>query len=155
MCLHHGYFQFMYTTLMFLIQGQQLKSGQTAFALFLEIWHRARQRCGCAWYNFQNNPWTKNYQRTCFWYLVEFNRYLFIATFVNRRRKIKMYAYSNQCRSICWSFYTTWRFEFCEMPRVCVDGQKYDCACRLQWNLSVTTTSIIKYITCDLFSNVF
>ena len=25
----------------------------------------------------------------------------------------------------------------------------------LQWNLSVTTTSIIKYITCDLFSNVF
>ena len=24
-----------------------------------------------------------------------------------------------------------------------------------QWNLSVTTTSIIKYITCDLFSNVF
>ena len=25
----------------------------------------------------------------------------------------------------------------------------------LQWNLSVTTTSIINYITCDLFSNVF
>ena len=25
----------------------------------------------------------------------------------------------------------------------------------LQWNLSVTTTSIMKYITCDLFSNVF
>ena len=25
----------------------------------------------------------------------------------------------------------------------------------LQWNLSVTTTSIIKFITCDLFSNVF
>ena len=25
----------------------------------------------------------------------------------------------------------------------------------VQWNLSVTTTSIIKYITCDLFSNVF
>ena len=25
----------------------------------------------------------------------------------------------------------------------------------LQWNLSVTTTSIKKYITCDLFSNVF
>ena len=26
---------------------------------------------------------------------------------------------------------------------------------KLQWNLSVTTTSIIKSITCDLFSNVF
>ena len=25
----------------------------------------------------------------------------------------------------------------------------------LQWNLSVTTTSIIKFITCDLYSNVF
>ena len=25
----------------------------------------------------------------------------------------------------------------------------------LQWNLSVTTTSLIKLITCDLFSNVF
>ena len=25
----------------------------------------------------------------------------------------------------------------------------------VQWNLSVTATSIIKYITCDLFSNVF
>ena len=25
----------------------------------------------------------------------------------------------------------------------------------VQWNLSVTTTSIIKLITCDLFSNVF
>ena len=25
----------------------------------------------------------------------------------------------------------------------------------VQWNLSVTTTSIIKCITCDLFSNVF
>ena len=25
----------------------------------------------------------------------------------------------------------------------------------LQWNLSVTTTSLIKFITCDLFSNVF
>ena len=25
----------------------------------------------------------------------------------------------------------------------------------LQWNLSVTTTSIIKFITCDLFRNVF
>ena len=25
----------------------------------------------------------------------------------------------------------------------------------VQWNLSVTTTSIIKFITCDLFSNVF
>ena len=25
----------------------------------------------------------------------------------------------------------------------------------LQWNLSVTTTFIIKIITCDLFSNVF
>ena len=25
----------------------------------------------------------------------------------------------------------------------------------IQWNLSVTTTSIIKFITCDLFSNVF
>ena len=25
----------------------------------------------------------------------------------------------------------------------------------IKWNLSVTTTSIIKYITCDLFSNVF
>ena len=25
----------------------------------------------------------------------------------------------------------------------------------LQWNLSVTTTSEIKFITCDLFSNVF
>ena len=26
---------------------------------------------------------------------------------------------------------------------------------KLQWNLSVTTTSIIKFITCDLPSNVF
>ena len=26
---------------------------------------------------------------------------------------------------------------------------------RIQWNLSVTTTFIIKFITCDLFSNVF
>ena len=26
---------------------------------------------------------------------------------------------------------------------------------RIQWNLSVTTTSKIKFITCDLFSNVF
>ena len=25
----------------------------------------------------------------------------------------------------------------------------------VQWNLSVTTTSIIKFIACDLFSNVF
>ena len=25
----------------------------------------------------------------------------------------------------------------------------------IQWNLSVTTTSVIKFITCDLFSNVF
>ena len=25
----------------------------------------------------------------------------------------------------------------------------------LQWNLSITTTSKIKFITCDLFSNVF
>ena len=25
----------------------------------------------------------------------------------------------------------------------------------LQWNLSVTTTSIMKFITCDLFSYVF
>ena len=25
----------------------------------------------------------------------------------------------------------------------------------IQWKLSVTTTSIIKFITCDLFSNVF
>ena len=25
----------------------------------------------------------------------------------------------------------------------------------VQWNLSVTTTSIIRFITCDLFSNVF
>ena len=25
----------------------------------------------------------------------------------------------------------------------------------LQWNLSVTNTSIIKFIACDLFSNVF
>ena len=25
----------------------------------------------------------------------------------------------------------------------------------IQWNLSVTTTSIIKFITCDLFNNVF
>ena len=25
----------------------------------------------------------------------------------------------------------------------------------IQWNLSVTTTSIIKLITCDLFNNVF
>ena len=25
----------------------------------------------------------------------------------------------------------------------------------VQWNLSVTTTSMIKFITCDLFSNVF
>ena len=25
----------------------------------------------------------------------------------------------------------------------------------VQWNLSVTTTSLIKFITCDLFSNVF
>ena len=25
----------------------------------------------------------------------------------------------------------------------------------IQWNLSVTTTSILKFITCDLFSNVF
>ena len=27
--------------------------------------------------------------------------------------------------------------------------------CKLQWNLSVTTTSLIELITCDLFSNVF
>ena len=26
---------------------------------------------------------------------------------------------------------------------------------QVQWNLSVTTTFIIKFITCDLFSNVF
>ena len=26
---------------------------------------------------------------------------------------------------------------------------------KLQWNLSVTTTSIIKFITCDLFINVY
>ena len=25
----------------------------------------------------------------------------------------------------------------------------------IHWNLSVTTTSIMKFITCDLFSNVF
>ena len=25
----------------------------------------------------------------------------------------------------------------------------------LQWNLSITTTSIMKFIPCDLFSNVF
>ena len=25
----------------------------------------------------------------------------------------------------------------------------------IQWNLSVTTTFMIKFITCDLFSNVF
>ena len=25
----------------------------------------------------------------------------------------------------------------------------------IQWNLSVTTTFIIEYITCDVFSNVF
>ena len=25
----------------------------------------------------------------------------------------------------------------------------------VQWNLSITTTSKIKFITCDLFSNVF
>ena len=25
----------------------------------------------------------------------------------------------------------------------------------VQWNLSVATTSIMKFITCDLFSNVF
>ena len=25
----------------------------------------------------------------------------------------------------------------------------------IQWNLSITTTSKIKFITCDLFSNVF
>ena len=25
----------------------------------------------------------------------------------------------------------------------------------IQWNLSVTTTSMIKFITCDLFSNAF
>ena len=25
----------------------------------------------------------------------------------------------------------------------------------LQWNLSETTTSLIKFITCDLFRNVF
>ena len=25
----------------------------------------------------------------------------------------------------------------------------------VQWNLSVTTTSIIRFIACDLFSNVF
>ena len=25
----------------------------------------------------------------------------------------------------------------------------------IQWNLSITTTFIIKFITCDLFSNVF
>ena len=28
-------------------------------------------------------------------------------------------------------------------------------AMKIQWNLSVTTTSEIKFITCDLFSNVF
>ena len=27
--------------------------------------------------------------------------------------------------------------------------------CEIQWNLSITTTSIIKFIPCDLFSNVF
>ena len=26
---------------------------------------------------------------------------------------------------------------------------------KIQWNLSVTTTSLMKLITCDLFSNVF
>ena len=28
-------------------------------------------------------------------------------------------------------------------------------AADIQWNLSVTTTSLITFITCDLFSNVF
>ena len=28
-------------------------------------------------------------------------------------------------------------------------------ALQVQWNLSVTTTSMMKFITCDLFSNVF
>ena len=30
----------------------------------------------------------------------------------------------------------------------------YQCHSQIQWNLSVTTTSIIRFITCDLFSNV-
>ena len=29
------------------------------------------------------------------------------------------------------------------------------CCVLIQWNLSVTTTSMIKFIICDLFSNVF
>ena len=31
------------------------------------------------------------------------------------------------------------------------NGKKFD----VQWNLSVTTTFLLKFITCDLFSNVF
>ena len=31
----------------------------------------------------------------------------------------------------------------------------WDVGFKIQWNLSVTTTSIIKFIACDLFSNVF
>ena len=34
------------------------------------------------------------------------------------------------------------------------DTGKYD-GLLIQWNLSVTTTSIIKFTTFDLFSNVF
>ena len=29
------------------------------------------------------------------------------------------------------------------------------CSKMLQWNLSVTTTSLIKFVTCDLFNNAF
>ena len=35
---------------------------------------------------------------------------------------------------------------------VCGDARLYS---QIQWNLSVTTTSIMKLIACDLFSNVF
>ena len=33
--------------------------------------------------------------------------------------------------------------------------KRFCLAYKIQWNLSVTTTSMIKFITCDLFSNVF
>ena len=33
--------------------------------------------------------------------------------------------------------------------------ERINCRYFVQWNLSVLTTSLIKFITCDLFSNVF
>ena len=57
------------------------------------------------------------------------------------------------------SFVEIWLSEmttnvFCMFHRVVWKSQFYQISV-IQWNLSVTTTSIIKCITCDLFSNVF